>query len=221
MIYAAAYRYAKDRHEMLVEAQDSLRKAQKCMKKYVDQHRRAVEFNVGDKVLLKLTPQIKKQIVNKKRHSGLIPRYDRSFERRKGKAKEDALKEKSKDPCVGGQQGARVVARKPWMQWARTGAWHLMGMEVGLLQRVLCRTLHEVDVQAIFRQVVIIFHSQISEAFSRLDISSQQARQRAYRDVQHLLGCIRSLPSDSKSNPPNWGQLDEFLEQNFDAEASQ
>ncbi|KAG5620464.1 hypothetical protein H5410_005682 [Solanum commersonii] len=93
--------------------------------------------------------------------------------------------------------------------------------EVGLLQRVLCRTLHEVDVQAIFRQVVIIFHSQISEAFSRLDISSQQARQRAYRDVQHLLGCIRSLPSDSKSNPPNWGQLDEFLEQNFDAEASQ
>ncbi|KAK6796384.1 hypothetical protein RDI58_004085 [Solanum bulbocastanum] len=93
--------------------------------------------------------------------------------------------------------------------------------EVGLLQRVLCRTLHEVDVQAIFRQVVIIFHSQISEAFSRLDISSQQARQRVYRDVQHLLGCIRSLPSDIKSNPPNWGQLDEFLEQNFDAEASQ
>ncbi|KAM3343052.1 vacuolar protein sorting-associated protein 54, chloroplastic isoform X1 [Capsicum galapagoense] len=93
--------------------------------------------------------------------------------------------------------------------------------EVGLLQRVLCRTLHEVDVQAIFRQVVIIFHSQISEAFSRLDISSQQARQRAYRDVQHLLGCIRSLPSDSKSNPLNWGQLDEFVEQNFGAEASQ
>ncbi|MCD7462685.1 hypothetical protein HAX54_049100 [Datura stramonium] len=93
--------------------------------------------------------------------------------------------------------------------------------EVGLLQRVLCRTLHEVDVQVIFRQVVIIFHSQISEAFSRLDISSQQARQRAYRDVQHLLGCIRSLPSDSKSSPPNWGQLDEFLEQNFGAEASQ
>lgn len=44
---------------------------------------------------------------------------------------------------------------------------------------------------------------------------------RAHRDVQHLLGCIRSLPSDSKSNPPNWGQLDEFLEQNFGAEASQ
>ncbi|XP_055803079.1 vacuolar protein sorting-associated protein 54, chloroplastic-like isoform X2 [Solanum dulcamara] len=93
--------------------------------------------------------------------------------------------------------------------------------EVGLLQRVLCRTLHEVDVQAIFRQVVIIFHSQISEAFSRLDISSQHARQRVYRDVQHLLGCIRSLPSDSKSNPPNWGHLDEFLEQNFGAEACQ
>ncbi|XP_055803081.1 vacuolar protein sorting-associated protein 54, chloroplastic-like isoform X4 [Solanum dulcamara] len=96
-----------------------------------------------------------------------------------------------------------------------------VAQEVGLLQRVLCRTLHEVDVQAIFRQVVIIFHSQISEAFSRLDISSQHARQRVYRDVQHLLGCIRSLPSDSKSNPPNWGHLDEFLEQNFGAEACQ
>ncbi|KAK4347429.1 hypothetical protein RND71_033768 [Anisodus tanguticus] len=88
--------------------------------------------------------------------------------------------------------------------------------EVGLLQRVLCRTLHELDVQAIFRQVVIFFHSQISEAFSHLDISSSpQAKKRMYRDVQHILGCIRSLPTDSKSNPPNWGQLDEFVAKNF------
>ncbi|KAL3376783.1 hypothetical protein AABB24_003286 [Solanum stoloniferum] len=93
--------------------------------------------------------------------------------------------------------------------------------EVGLLQRVLSRTLHELDVQAIFRQVVIIFHSQISEAFSHLDISSPHAKQRMYCDVQHILACIRSLPSDSKSNPPNWGQLDEFVAKNFGEEVGQ
>ncbi|CAN4080290.1 unnamed protein product [Withania somnifera] len=93
--------------------------------------------------------------------------------------------------------------------------------EVGLLQRVLSRTLHELDVQAIFRQVVIIFHSQISEAFSHLDTSSPQAKKRMYCDVQHILACIRSLPSDRKSNPRNWGQLDEFVAKNFGEEVSQ
>nr|GME14854.1 vacuolar protein sorting-associated protein 54, chloroplastic-like isoform X1 [Ipomoea batatas] len=94
--------------------------------------------------------------------------------------------------------------------------------EVGLLQRVLSRTLHEVDVQTIFRQVVQIFHTQISEALSRVDISTPQVKNRMHRDIQHILGCIRSLPSDelSKSNPPNWGKLDEFVAQNFGAEAS-
>ncbi|XP_057465271.1 vacuolar protein sorting-associated protein 54, chloroplastic isoform X2 [Actinidia eriantha] len=89
--------------------------------------------------------------------------------------------------------------------------------EVGFLQRVLSRTLHEVDVQSIFRQVVIIFHSQISEALSNLDISTEQAKIRLCRDVQHILGCIRSLPSDNPSGAdiPNWGQLDEFLAQRF------
>ncbi|BFG37289.1 hypothetical protein CerSpe_235630 [Prunus speciosa] len=93
--------------------------------------------------------------------------------------------------------------------------------EVGYLQRVLTRTLHEVDVQAIFRQVIIVFHSQISEAFSRLEISTPQAKNRLYRDVKHILGCIRSLPSDkmSESSIPNWGQLDEFVVQRFGAEA--
>ncbi|XVF75042.1 hypothetical protein PTKIN_Ptkin13bG0157400 [Pterospermum kingtungense] len=92
--------------------------------------------------------------------------------------------------------------------------------EVGYLQRVLSRTLHEVDVQAIFRQVVVIFHSQISEAFSRLEISTPQAKDRLHRDVTHILGCIRSLPSDNLNNSttPNWGQLDEFLAQRFGAE---
>ncbi|XP_015579547.1 vacuolar protein sorting-associated protein 54, chloroplastic isoform X1 [Ricinus communis] len=92
--------------------------------------------------------------------------------------------------------------------------------EVGYLQRVLSRTLHEVDVQVIFRQVVVIFHSQISEAFSRLEISTPQAKDRLRRDVEHILRCIRSLPTDnlSKSGTPNWGQLDEFLVQKFGAE---
>ena len=63
----AAYMVARDRLEMLSEAQDSLRKAQRRMKKYADQHRRLVEFNVGYELLLKLTPQIWKQIVSKNR----------------------------------------------------------------------------------------------------------------------------------------------------------
>ena len=53
-----------------------MRKAQRRMKKYADQHRRSVEFNVGDKALLKLTPQIWKQIVSKNRPRGLISKYD-------------------------------------------------------------------------------------------------------------------------------------------------
>ncbi|GMI93207.1 modified transport to the vacuole 17, ARABIDOPSIS THALIANA VPS54 HOMOLOG [Hibiscus trionum] len=93
--------------------------------------------------------------------------------------------------------------------------------EVGFLQRVLSRTLHEVDVQAIFRQVVVVFHSQISEAFSRLEISTPQAKDRLHRDVTHILGCIRSLPCDNSGNSvtPNWGKLDEFLAQRFGAES--
>ncbi|XP_069151856.1 uncharacterized protein [Solanum lycopersicum] len=47
----AAYRIARDTLEMLSEAQDSLRKAHRRMKKYADQHRRSVEFNVDDNVL--------------------------------------------------------------------------------------------------------------------------------------------------------------------------
>ncbi|KAL5830157.1 hypothetical protein ACOSQ3_019625 [Xanthoceras sorbifolium] len=95
-----------------------------------------------------------------------------------------------------------------------------------LTKRVLSRILHEVDVQAIFRisfcmQVVIIFHSQISESFSRLEISSPQAKERLHRDIKHIIACIRSLPSDNSSNSgiPNWGKLDEFLVQRFGEEA--
>ncbi|XP_061984383.1 vacuolar protein sorting-associated protein 54, chloroplastic-like isoform X1 [Populus nigra] len=93
--------------------------------------------------------------------------------------------------------------------------------EVTYLQRILSRTLHEADIQAIFRQVVTIFHKEISEAFSRMEISSQQAKFRLHRDITFILGCIRSLPSGnlSESGTPNWGQLDEFLVQRFGSEA--
>ncbi|KAL2467433.1 Vacuolar protein sorting-associated protein [Abeliophyllum distichum] len=95
--------------------------------------------------------------------------------------------------------------------------------EVGYLQRTLSKHLLEEDVQAIFGQVVVIFHSQISEAFKSLEINTPQAKSRLYCDIQHILGCIRSLPSVNlgESSPPNWGQLDEFLAQNFGTEASE
>ena len=50
------------------------------MKKYADKGRRPLEFEQGEKVLLKLTPQIWKKIINKKFQRGLIPKYDGPFE---------------------------------------------------------------------------------------------------------------------------------------------
>ncbi|KAJ6950615.1 vacuolar protein sorting-associated protein 54 [Populus alba x Populus x berolinensis] len=93
--------------------------------------------------------------------------------------------------------------------------------EVNYLQRILSRTLHEADIQAIFRQVVIDLHKETSEAFSRFEISSPQAKGRLHRDITLILGCIRSLPSGSsiESGTLNWGQLDEFFLQRFGSEA--
>ena len=51
-----AYNFEKTRQDLLDEAQDSLEKASRCMKKYADQGRRPLEFEEGEKVLLKLTP---------------------------------------------------------------------------------------------------------------------------------------------------------------------
>lgn len=50
------------------------------MKKYADARRQPLEFNVGDKMLLKLTPQIWKKINSKMVHQGLVPKYDKPFE---------------------------------------------------------------------------------------------------------------------------------------------
>lgn len=88
--------------------------------------------------------------------------------------------------------------------------------EVGFFHNVLPKILHEQEVKSILSQVVQICHSLISEAFSKLEISTPQAKKRMYRDVQHILGCIRLLPSDqSEDGLPNSGKLDEFLLQRF------
>ncbi|GJT44357.1 vacuolar protein sorting-associated protein 54, chloroplastic isoform X1 [Tanacetum coccineum] len=86
--------------------------------------------------------------------------------------------------------------------------------EVGFLQRVLSKTLHEADVLEIFKEVTIIFDIQISDAFAPVDISIPQARARLNRDLQHILGCIRSLPSARLNEPgtPIAGQLESLLQ---------
>jgi len=89
--------------------------------------------------------------------------------------------------------------------------------EVTYLHRILSQILLDVDVQAIFRQVVQIFHSHITEAFSKLDVTSPQANNRLCRDVQHILVCIRKLPAQnfSAETVRNYGLLDEFLAEKF------
>ena len=52
----AAYEFDKSQQDFLYEARDSLEKASRCMKKYADKSRRPLEFEQGEKVLLKLTP---------------------------------------------------------------------------------------------------------------------------------------------------------------------
>lgn len=75
-----AHRFARAKQELAAEAHDSLALAQQRMKKYADAHRRYVEFEVDDLVLLKLTPQIWKKISSKIVHHELIPQFDGPFE---------------------------------------------------------------------------------------------------------------------------------------------
>ena len=65
---------------MFDEALESLEKTARRMKKYANQHRRALEFQIGDTVLLKLTPQILKKVSSKTRQRGLIPKFEGPFE---------------------------------------------------------------------------------------------------------------------------------------------
>ena len=74
--YLATYRFAKDKIELFEQARDNLAKTTKCMKKYADQHKRDLKFKEGDKVMLKLIPQIWKKVMDKRYHKGLIQKYD-------------------------------------------------------------------------------------------------------------------------------------------------
>ena len=57
----AAYKFAKSRQDLLDEVRDSLEKTSKRMEKYADKGNRPLEFEQGEKVLLKLTPHIWKE----------------------------------------------------------------------------------------------------------------------------------------------------------------
>ena len=74
-----AYKFAKSQQDLLDEARDSLEKASRRMTKYADKWRRPLEFEEGEKVLLKLTSQIWKKIRNKQFQRRFIPKYDGPF----------------------------------------------------------------------------------------------------------------------------------------------
>ena len=74
-----AHRLAISQQEMFDEARESLENVARRMKKYADQHQRTLEFQIGDKVLLKLTPQILKKFSSKTRQRGLIPKFEGPF----------------------------------------------------------------------------------------------------------------------------------------------
>lgn len=77
--YPAAYQFAIDWQEMIESARDSLAKVARHMKKYTDQGRRPLEFQVRDQVWLKLTPQVWKKLHCQDVYKGLIARYDGLF----------------------------------------------------------------------------------------------------------------------------------------------
>ena len=67
------YKFAKSRQDLLDEAQDNLEKVSKRMKKYTEKGKRPLEFEEGEKVLLKLNSSNLEEIRNKKFQRGLIP----------------------------------------------------------------------------------------------------------------------------------------------------
>ena len=72
-----AYNFGKNWHEQIELAKALLHKAAKRMKKWADQGRRAVEFQVGEKVLVKLYPE--RKAIFRGHHRGLIRKYDGPF----------------------------------------------------------------------------------------------------------------------------------------------
>ena len=62
----ATYDKAKDKAELIKQAKESLEKAARRMKKHADTDRWPLEFQVGDLVLLKLSPQVWRRITDKR-----------------------------------------------------------------------------------------------------------------------------------------------------------
>ncbi|GJV01079.1 reverse transcriptase [Tanacetum coccineum] len=73
----AAYKTINEWHEQADLAWASLDKAAKKMKKWADEKRRHIEFEVTDQVMVKLLPQQFKSL--RKVHKGLIRRYEGPF----------------------------------------------------------------------------------------------------------------------------------------------
>nr|GEV83509.1 hypothetical protein CTI12_AA187700 [Tanacetum cinerariifolium] len=73
----AAYKMINEWHEQADLAWESLDKAAKKMKKWADERRIHVEFEVGDQVMVKLLPKQFKSL--RKVHKGLIQRYEGLF----------------------------------------------------------------------------------------------------------------------------------------------
>jgi hypothetical protein len=66
--------------ELLQQANDSLAKAQRRMKKFAVAKRHPLEFSVGDKVMLKLPTKVLRKFRRGVIHKWLIPKYDGPFE---------------------------------------------------------------------------------------------------------------------------------------------
>nr|GEW67086.1 hypothetical protein CTI12_AA187700 [Tanacetum cinerariifolium] len=73
----AAYKTMKEWHEQADLARASLDKTAKKMKKWADEKRRHIEFEVGDQVMVKLLPHQFKTL--RMVHKGLIRRYEGPF----------------------------------------------------------------------------------------------------------------------------------------------
>jgi len=73
----AAYQLAKTWNEQLDITKAYLNKAAKRMKKWADKHRRPLEFQEGDMVMVKLLPQQFKTF--RRVHKGLVRKYEGPF----------------------------------------------------------------------------------------------------------------------------------------------
>eukprot|EP00249_Psilotum_nudum_P023375 c28850_g1_i1 orf=396-3701(+) len=89
--------------------------------------------------------------------------------------------------------------------------------EVGVLHRVLSPLLLDADIRYIFTLVVGLFHSQLADSFSKLEVNTPAAKHRLYGDIQHILACTRGLPSDALNSDGTQkpGELDVFLQQRY------